>query len=98
MSARVMPCPFCGGSGLRAVPYELNSYDHPPLEVDGALTVSITGDGWYAVRCGDCYAMGPRVKATRAKGVSKAVEAWNKRPHQRGLAPQLVLFEEVSYG
>jgi hypothetical protein len=27
--------------------------------------------------------------------VSKAVEAWNKRPHKRGLAPQLVLFEEV---
>jgi len=75
----VMPCPFCGGSGLRHVPRELDGADRPALDIDGALSVSVTGDGWYAVRCGDCCAMGPRVRATRAKGCGKALDAWNRR-------------------
>lgn len=44
--------------------------------------------GWF-VSC-ECAAVGPSCK-TRAL----AIEAWNRRPHQRGLAPQLVLFDEM---
>ena len=72
-----MPCPFCGGSGLRHVPYEITN--HPQLVLDGALGISVTGDGWYCVRCADCYTMGPRVKASKANACDRAIGAWNKR-------------------
>lgn len=78
-AAQPLPCPFCGGAGLRHVPRELDGGERPALDLDGALFVSVTGDGWYAVRCSDCYAMGPRVHATRASGCAKAIEAWNGR-------------------
>jgi hypothetical protein len=77
--AEPIPCPFCGGSGLKYIPYDLKAYDHPPLVVDGPLNVCVTGEGWYCVQCVDCYAMGPRVKATKAQAVTKAIDAWNGR-------------------
>ena len=71
-----MPCPFCFGSGLRAVPYGLPA--SVPLVADGDLTISQTGEDWYCVRC-TCSVMGPRVKATKAKACEKAITAWNRR-------------------
>lgn len=76
-ASQPLPCPFCGASGLGYVPYE--TIEHPPLDAGGALTLTITGDGWYCIRCSDCGAGGPRVRATRAKGCERAVEAWNGR-------------------
>lgn len=70
-------CPFCGAPDLGWVPGDL--VEHPPLYADGGLAVISTGDGWYAVRCRCCDAMGPRVKATKARACEEAIEAWNKR-------------------
>lgn len=62
---------------MRFVPYGIT--EHPPLVADGPLNICQPGDGWYCVQCVDCYAMGPRVKATKAKACEKAIAAWNKR-------------------
>lgn len=74
---KLLPCPFCGASGLGRVlggmPYD------GLLDLDGGLCMVQTGEDWYAVRCRDCDAEGPRVKASRAEAVEKAVKAWNRR-------------------
>ena len=76
MSIEISPCPFCGASGLGHVlrlPYD------GMLDPEGGLGMVQTGEDWYAVRCRDCEAGGPRVRATKAKAVEKAVKAWNRR-------------------
>lgn len=72
------PCPFCGSGGLAHVPYPAQM-EHPELDLEGALNICVTGDGWYAVQCVGCYAMGPRIKASKVNGCVKAIEAWNRR-------------------
>ena len=76
MSIEISPCPFCGASGLAYVlrlPYD------GALDLDGGLGMVKTGEDWYAIRCRDCDAEGPRVKAAKGKAVEKAVKAWNRR-------------------
>ena len=77
MSIEISPCPFCGASGLGSVLGGL-SYDGT-LDLDGGLGMVRTGENWYAVRCRECEAAGPRVRASRAKAVEKAIAAWNRR-------------------
>lgn len=73
----LLPCPFCFGSGLHWVPGDLA--EHPRLDAAGSLSVVRTADDWFAVKCSGCYAMGPRVKATKAAACGRAIEAWNRR-------------------
>ena len=77
MSDGPIPCPFCGGSGLHYVPREIA--DHPPLDLDGDLSICQTGERWWCVQCGCCGATGPRVWAGRDKACPKAIAAWNRR-------------------
>ena len=71
------PCPFCGASGLGYVLGGL-PYDGP-LDLEGGLGMVSAGIGWYAIRCRNCDARGPNVKASRDKACEKAINAWNGR-------------------
>jgi hypothetical protein len=71
------PCPFCGATGLGFVPGDIS--EHPELDAEGMLNVCRTAADWFAVQCVGCYAMGPRVKASKATAYAKAIDAWNGR-------------------
>ena len=73
----LLPCPFCGASGLGHVLGGL-SYDGP-LDLEGELGMVSSGIGYYAIRCRECDCRGPNVKAKREKAVSAAIMAWNRR-------------------
>lgn len=71
------PCPFCHATGLGYVVADAGSMYK--LDPDGCLGIDQPGPGWWHVRCRECDATGPKVKATRANAVEKSVEAWNGR-------------------
>jgi hypothetical protein len=73
----LLPCPFCGASGLGYVLGGL-PYDGT-LDLEGGLGMVSSGIGYYAIRCRDCDCRGPNVKAKREQAVAKAIEAWNVR-------------------
>lgn len=73
----LLPCPFCGASGLGYVLGGLR-FDGA-LDLDGNLGMVSSGIGYYAIRCRECDCRGPNIKASRDKAVAKAIEAWNGR-------------------
>lgn len=77
MGDGLAPCPFCGASGLRYVLGGL-PYDGS-LDLVGGLGMVSSGIGYYAIRCTNCDARGPNVKAPRDKAVARAIAAWNGR-------------------
>ena len=95
MSAiELLPCPFCGASGLGNVLGGL-TYDGP-LDLDGGLGMVSSGIGYYAIRCRDCECRGPNVRAPKDKAVSAAIKAWNKRaePKQTTLSDLFGIWKE----
>ena len=72
-----IPCPFCGGSGLRSVPSFVDV--HPPLDPDGCLALCQTDQNGFCILCTDCRMWGPRVEVSHDRAYPKTVAAWNGR-------------------
>ena len=70
-TAHIEPCHFCGCTLFNSRDKASEFVKVSPSSPDGCLHVGINGDGFYWVRCGNCYAQGPHYAGEGRKKLNR---------------------------